>query len=156
MINVSQFSYSVMSNSLQPQWTEAHHTPRACSNSCPLSQWCHPTSSSSVIPFSYLQSFPSSGSFPVSQLFPSCSQSIGNSASASVLLMNIQNWFPLGLTGLISLQSRGVSRVFSSTIWKHHFLVLSLLYGPTLTSVHTSGKTIALMRWTFLFKIGKL
>ena len=94
--------------------------PRACSNSCPLSRWCHPTISSSVIPFSScLQSFPASGSFPMSWLFASGGQSIG--APASVLLMNIQDWFPLGLTGLISLQSKGLSRVFSSTTaWKHH------------------------------------
>ena len=96
-------------------------TPRASSNSCPLSWWCHPTISSSVIPFC-LQSFPASGSFPVSQLFTSGGQSIGASASASVLSINIQGWFPLGLTGLISLQSKGLSRVFSSTtIQKHQF-----------------------------------
>ena len=77
-------------------------TPGACSNSCPWSQWCHPTNSFSVIPFSCLQSIPASGSFPVSQFFTSSGQSIGVSASASVLPMNIQGWFPLGLTGLIS------------------------------------------------------
>ena len=88
-------------------------TPRACSNSCPLCRWCHPTISSSVVPFSSrLQSFPASGSFQMSQLFTSGGQSIGVSASASVLPMNIQEWFPLGLTGLISLQSKGLSRVF--------------------------------------------
>ena len=85
----------------------------ACSNSCPLSQWCHPTISSSVVTFfSFLQAFPASGSFPVSGLFSSGGQSIGVSASASVLPMNIQGWFLLGLTGLISLQSRGLSRVW--------------------------------------------
>ena len=89
-------------------------TPGACSNSCPLSWWCHPTISSSVIPFfSCLQSFPASGSYPMSQFFTSGGQSIGASASASVLPMNIQDWFPLGLTSLISLQSKGLSRVFS-------------------------------------------
>ena len=94
-------------------------TPGACSNSCPLSWWCHPTISSSVVPFSScLQSFPASGSFPMSQFFTSGDQSIGVSASASVLPMNIQDWFPLGLTGLISLQSRGLSRVFSNTTVK--------------------------------------
>ena len=95
----------------------------ACSNSCPLSQWCHPTISSSVIPFfSCLQSFPASGSLPVSQLFASGGQSIRTSVSVSVLPVNIQGWFPLGLTGLISLQSKGLSRVFSSTtVWKHQF-----------------------------------
>ena len=92
------------------------------SNSCPLSQWRHPAISSSVIPFSsHLQSFPESGSFPVSQLFTSDGQSSGASALASVLPMDIQDWFPLGWTGLISLQSRGFSRVFSSAIWRHQF-----------------------------------
>ena len=88
----------------------------SCSNSCPLSLWCHPTISSSVITFSScLQSFPASGSFPMSQFFASSGQSIGVSASASVLPMNIQDWFPLVLTGWISLQSKGLSRVFSNT-----------------------------------------
>ena len=98
-------------------------TPKACSNSCPSSRWCHPTISSSVIPFSScLQSFPASGSFPVSQLFTSGGHSIGASALASVLPMNIQDWFPLGLTGWISLQSKGLSRVFSNTtVQKHQF-----------------------------------
>ena len=97
-------------------------SPGVCSNSCLLSRWCHPTISSSVIPFSScLQSFPASGSFPASLLFTSGGQSIG--ASASVLPVNIQGWFPLGLTDLISLQSRWLSRVFSSTIiWSHQFL----------------------------------
>ena len=96
-------------------------SPGVCSNSCPLSQWCHPTISSSVVPFSSCpQSFPASGSFPVSQTFASGGQSIG--ASASVLPMNSQGWFPLGLTGLISLLSKGLSRVFfSTTIRKHQF-----------------------------------
>ena len=97
-------------------------TPGVCSNSCPSSQWCHPTISSSVIPFSCFQCFPASGSFLMSWLLASGSQSIGASASASVLPMNIQSWFPLGLTGLISLLSKGLSRVFSSTtVWKHQF-----------------------------------
>ena len=91
-------------------------TPRACSNSCPSSQWCHPTISSSVVPFSSCpKSFPASGSFPTSQLFASGGQSIGASASASVLPMNIQGWFSSRLTGLISLQFKGLSRVFSNT-----------------------------------------
>ena len=91
-------------------------------NSCPLSQWCHLTISSSVIPFSHLQSFPASGSFPMGQLFVSGGQSIGISASASVLPMNIQDWFPLGWTGWISWQSKGLSRVFSNTtVQKHQF-----------------------------------
>ena len=118
-----------MSDSLQPH--ELQHTrlpcpslsPRVFSNSCPLSWWCHPTISSSVALFSFcLQSFPASGSFPMSQLFPSSGQIIGASTSTPVLTMNIQGWFSLGLTDLISLQSKGLSRVFSSiTIWKHQF-----------------------------------
>ena len=98
-------------------------TPGAYSNSRPSSRWCHPTVASSVVPFSScLQSFPASGSFPMSQLFASGSQSIGASASASVLPMNIQDWFPLGWTGWISLQSKGLSRVFSNTtVQKHQF-----------------------------------
>ena len=107
-------------------WTaagQASPSPGACSNSCPLSQWRHPIISSSVSHFSSCrQSCPASGNFPMSQLFPSGSQSIEASASVSVLPMNIQGWFPLEVTGLISLQSRGLSRVFSSnTVWKHHF-----------------------------------
>ena len=124
-----QFSGSVVSDSLQPRGLQQARLPcplptsRACSNSCPLSQWCHPTISSSVISFSsYLQSFPASGSFQMSQFFASGGQCIGASASASVLPMNIQGWFPLGLTGLISFLSKELSRVFSSTtIWKHQF-----------------------------------
>ena len=124
-----KFSHSVMSDSLWPHGLQhTRHpcptpTPRTCSNSCPSSQRCHPTISSSVIPFSScLQSFPTSGSFQMSQFFSSSGQSIGVSPSASVLPMNIQNWFPLGLTGLISLLSKGLSRVFSSmTIQKHQF-----------------------------------
>ena len=98
-------------------------TPRACVWACPSSWWCHQTISSSVVPFSScLQSFPASGSFQMSQFFASGGQSIGVSASASVLPMNIQDWFPLGLTGLISLQSRGLSRVFANTtVQKHQF-----------------------------------
>ena len=97
-------------------------SPGVCLNSCPLSQWCHPTISSSFVPFSWLQSFPASGSLPVSQLFTSGGQNIGASASESVLPMNIQDWFPLGLTGLISLLSKGLSRVFSHiTVKKHLF-----------------------------------
>ena len=124
-----KFSHSVVSNSLWPHglWHTMppcpSPTPGVNSNSCPLSQWCHPTISSSVIPFSScLQSFPASGSFPMSQFFASGGQSIGASASASVLPMNIQDWFPLGLTGLISLLFKGLSRVFSSTtVQKHQF-----------------------------------
>ena len=98
-------------------------SPGVCSNACPLCQRCLPTISSSVIPFSScLQSFPAVGSFPMSQFFASGGQSIGASALASVFPMNIQCWFPLGLTSLISLQAKGLSRVFSSTtVWKHQF-----------------------------------
>ena len=112
--------------------------PRVCSNSCPWRQWCHPTMSSSVTPFSSCpQSCQASGSFPVSWLFISGDQSTGASASASVLPMNIQGWFPLGLTGLISLLSKGLSRVFcSTTVQKHQLFALSFLHSPTFTSIH--------------------
>ena len=113
-------------------------SPRVCWNSCPLSQWYPLTISSSVVLFSSCpQSFPASGSFPMSWCFASTGQSVGASASASVLPMNIQGWFPLGLTGLISLLSKGLSRVFSSiTVQSINSLALCLLYGPILTSVH--------------------
>ena len=128
-IIIFQFSRSVVSDSLQPHGLQYARlpcpspTPRVYSNSCPLSQWCHPIISSSFIPFSScLQSFPASGSFPMSQFFASGGQSIGISALASVLPMNIQNWFPLGWTAWISLQSKGLSRVFSNTtVQKHQF-----------------------------------
>ena len=124
-----QFSCSVMSNSFRPHGLQHARlpcpspTPKVCSNSCPSSQWCHSTTSSSVVPFSFcLQSSPASGSFPMNQIFTSGGQSIGVSASASVLPMNIQDWFPLGWTGWISLQSKGLSRVFSNnTVQKHQF-----------------------------------
>ena len=119
---VVQFSHSVMSDSLRPHGLQYPRppcpspTPGVYSNSCPLSQWCHPTISSSVIPFSScLQSFPASGSFQMSQFFTSGGQSFGVSASALVLPMNIQDRFPLRWTGWISLQSKGLSRVFSNT-----------------------------------------
>ena len=129
IISSVQFSGSVVSDSLWPHGLQHARlpcpspTPRVYSNSCPLSQWCHPTISSSVTPFSScLQSFPASGSFQMSQLFTSGGQSIGVSASTSVLSMNIQDWFPLGWTGWISLQSKGLSRVFSNTtVQKHQF-----------------------------------
>ena len=132
-----------MSNSLQHH--EPQHarplcpspTPGVYPNSCPLNRWCHPTISSSVSPFSSCpQSFPASESFPMNQLFISGGQSIGVSASASVLPMNTQDWSPLGWTGWISLQSKGLSRVFSNTTVQKH-LLRSHPYMPT-------GKTIAL------------
>ena len=122
-----QFSRSVVSDSLWPQGLQHTRlscpspTPRAYSNSCPLHWWCHPTISFSVIPFSScLQSFPELGSFQMSQFFTSGGQSTGVSASASVLPMNIQEWFPLSLTGWISLQSKGLSAVFSNTTFQKH------------------------------------
>ena len=128
-----QFSRSVVSNSLRPH--ESQHArppcpspaPRVHSKSCPLSQWCHPTISSSVVRFSCPQSLPASGSFPVSQLLAWGGQSIGVSASASVLPMNTQDWSPLGWTDWISLQSKGLSRVFSNTtVQKHQFFSTQL------------------------------
>ena len=137
-----QFSCSVVSNSLQPHglqhaWLPCPSpTPGACSNSCPLSWWCHPAISSSVIPFSSCpQSLSASGSFPMSQFFPSGGQRIEASASTSVLPMNSQDWFPLGWTGWISLQSKGLSRVFSNTtVLKHQFFSAQL-------TVKKEGKT---------------
>ena len=125
-----QFSHSVVSNSLWPHGLQHTRlpcpspTPRAYSNSCPSSRWCHPTISSSVFSLSScLQSFLASGSFPMSQFFISGGQSTGTSALASALPMNIQDWSPLGWTGWISLQSKGLSRVFSNTtVQKHQFL----------------------------------
>ena len=124
-----QLSRSDVSDSLWPRGQQhtklpcPSPTPGAYSNSCPLSQWCHPTISSSVIPFSSCpQSFPASGSSQMSPFFASGGQSIGALASASVLPMNTQDWFPLGWTGWISLQSKGLSRVFSNTtVQKHQF-----------------------------------
>ena len=136
------FRHWVISDSFQPHELQHARPPcpslssGVCSNSCPLSQWCHSTISSSVAPFSCPQSFPALGYFPVSHLFASGGRSIGASPSASVLPMNIQDWFPLGMTGLISLQSKGLSRVFSNTtVQKHHFFS-RFLYSPTLTSIH--------------------
>ena len=123
----AQFSCSVMSDSLQPHGLQHARppcpspTPRVYSNSCPLSRWCHPTISSSVVPISScLQSFPASGSFPMSQCFASGGQSIGVSALESVLPMNTQDWSPLEWTGWISLQSKGLSSVFSNTTVQNH------------------------------------
>ena len=143
-----QFSLSVMSNSLQPhglqhpRLSSSSPSPRACSNSCPLSQWHHPITSSSVISFSsYLQSFPSSGSFQGSQLFASNAQSTGVSASTSVLPMNTQDWSPLRWTGWFSLQSKDSKEASPTPQFKSiNSLVLSFLYGPTLTSIHDYWK----------------
>ena len=122
-----QFSRSVISDSLRPYGLQHARppcpspTPGVYSESCPLSRWCHPTISSSVVPFSSCpQSFPASGSFPMSQLFASGGQNIRVSASTSVLPMNTQDWSPLGWTGWISLQSKGFSRVFSNTTVQNH------------------------------------
>ena len=152
MLNITShsvwFSCSVMSDSLRPH--EPQHARPPCPsptagvypNPCPLSRWCHPTISSSVVPFfSCPQSFPVSGSFQMSQLFAWGGQSMGVSASTSVLPMNIQVWFPLGMTGWISLQSKGLSRVFSNTtVQKHQFFGAQFLYSPTLTSIHDCWK----------------
>ena len=151
-----------MSNSLQPHGLKHARlpcpspTPRACSKSCPLSQWCHPTISSSVVSFSsYLQSFPASGSFQTSQFFTS------GGVSASIiqfLPMNIQDWFPLGWTGWISLQSKGLSRVFSNTtVQKHQSFRCSAFFVVQLShSYMNTGKTIALTRQTFVGKVTSL
>ena len=134
-----QFSRSVMSVSLRPH--ESQHARSPCpsptsgvySNSCPSSQWCHPVISSSVVPFSSCpQSLASSGSFPMSELFAWGGQSTLVSASASVLPMNTQDWSPLGWTGWISLQSKGISRVFNTTVQKHQF------FGTQLSSQSNS------------------
>ena len=140
-----QFSRSVMSDSLQPHKSQHTRppcpspTPRVHPNPCPSSQWCHPTISSSIVPFSSCpQSFPASGSFQMSQLFASGGQSIGVSASTSVLPMNIQDWFPLWLTGLISLQSKGRSRVLSNTtVQKHQFFSAQLSLQSN-SHIHTA------------------
>ena len=157
-----QIRCSVLSYSLWPHGLQHARLPcpsqtlRACSNSGLWSRWCHPTISSSVVPFSScLQSFPAIGPFPVNQFFASGGQSIGVSASASVLPMNIQDWFPLGLTSLISLQSKVLSRVFSNTtVWKHQFFSCSPFFIIQLSHPYvTNGKTIALIRWTLVYKV---
>ena len=161
-----QFSCSVMSNSLRPHGLQHARlpcpspTPGACSNSCPSSWWCRLTTSSSVVPFSScLQSLPASGSFPMSQFFPSGGQSIGVSASASVFPMNIQDWFPLGLTSWISLTA--VQGTFKSLI-QHPSSKASTFQCSAFFVVQfshpfmTTGKTIALTRWTFVGKVMSL
>ena len=153
-----QFSHSVMSDSLRPHGLKHTRlscpspTPRIYSNSCPSSWWFHPTIS---VPFSFhLQSFPASGSFPISQFFTSGGQSIGVSASTSVLPMNIQDWFPLGWTGWISFAVQGTLK----SLLQHHSSKASILWGSAFFIVQpshpymTTGKTIALTRWTSLAK----
>ena len=143
----NQFIYSVVSNTLRPEGLQHTRLPcpspttGVCSNSCPLSWWCHPIISSSVVPFSsHLQSFQASGSFPMSQLFATGGQSIGISASASILPMNMQDWFPLGWTGWISLQSKGFSRVFSNTTSSKASILWHSAFFTTLTSIHDHWK----------------
>ena len=141
-LSVSQFSQSVMSDSLHlhklqhAKFPCPPSTPGAFSNSCPLGRWYHPTISFSAIPFSScLQSFPASGSFQMSQLFTSGGQNIEVSVSTSVLPMNTQDWFPLAWTDWISLQSKGLSRVFFNTTMQNSS-ALSFLHSPTFTSIH--------------------
>ena len=164
-ISSVQFRCSVMSNSLWPHGLQHARppcpspTPRVYSNSCPLSWWFPPTISSSVIPFSSrLQSFPASGSFPMYGFFASGDQSIGASASASVLPMNIQDWSPLGWTGWISLLSKGLSRVFSSTtVQKHQFFCTQpSLWLNSSHQYRTTEKIITLTIQTFLSKVMSL
>ena len=153
-----QFSCSVVSDSLRPCRLQPARlpcpspTPRAYSNACPSSWWCHPTISSSAFLFSsHPQSFPAPGTFPVSQFFTSGGQSIGVSASASVLPVNIQDWSPSGWTGWIYLQSKGHSRVsFNTTVQKHQFFSAQLSLW---SNSQTTGNTIALTRWTFVGKV---
>ena len=148
---------SFVSNSLWPHELQRARfpcpspTPRACSNSCPLIQWCYPTISTSVVPFSCcLQSFQALGSFPVSQFFTSGGQGVGVSASAWVFPLNIQDWSPLGWTGWISLQSKGLLRVFSNTTFQKHLFFGAQLSLYSYSYIHTwLGKTIALTRWTY-------
>ena len=157
------FSLSDVSDSLQPIGLQHSRipcpsvSPRVCSNSCPLSWWCNANISSSVTFFFWFQSFLVSRSFPMSWLFTSGGQSIGASASASVLPINIQGWFPLGLTGLISLQSKGLSRVFSNTSLKASILQCSAFLMVQLSHPYmTTGKTTALTIWTFVSKMTSL
>ena len=153
-----------MSDSLQPHGLQ--HTrlpcpppsPGTCSNSSPLSRWCHPTISSSVIPFSScLQSFLYLGFFLMSWLFTSGDQNIGASASASVLPMNIQSWFPLGLTSLISLQSKRLKNLHQHHSWNMSILQHSAFFMLQLSHPYmTIGKTVALTRWIFIGKVMSL
>ena len=146
-------------------WTAARQaslsitTPRVYPNSCASSQWCHPAISSSGVPFSScLQSFPASGSFQMGQLFASGGQTIGVSASTSVLSMNTQDWSPLGWTGWTSLQSKGLSRVFSNTTVQKHQFFGAQLSSQSNSHIHTwlLEKTVALTRWIFVGKLMSL
>ena len=139
-----QFSHSVVSDSLQPHESQDARPPcpspttGVYPNSCPLSQWCHPAISSFVVPFSSCpQSLPASGSFPMSQLFARGGQSIGVSASASVFPMNTLDWSPLRWTGWISLQSKGLSRVFSNTIVQKHQFFGTQLSSQSNSHIHS-------------------
>ena len=153
-----QFCPSFMSNSLQPQGLQHTSLPcpspttRACSNSSASSRWCHPTISSSVVPFSScLRSFPASGSFPMSQFFTSGGQSIGISALTSVMPVNIEHWFPLGLTGWISAIQRTLKSLLQHYSSKASLLWCSIFFMVQLSHPYmTSGKTIALTRQTFV------
>ena len=148
-------SYSLRPHELQHTRLPSPLSLRVCSNSCPLSRWCHPTISSSIVPLtSCLQSFSASESFPVSQSFASGGPSIGASASVLVLPMNIQGWFPLGWTGLISLQSKGLSRVSSSTTdGKHQFFSAQPSFFQLSHPYVSTGKTIEFTIWTFVGKV---
>ena len=164
MLSIVQFSCSVLSHSLQSHGLQhtrlpcLSSTPRAWSNSCLSSQWCHSTISSSVVPFSsYPQSFPASGSFQMSQFFASGGQSIGVPTSTSVLSMNIQDWFPLRLIGLINLQPKGLTNFL-----QHHSSETSILQCSVFFMVQHShpymitGKNITLTRWIFVSKVTSL
>ena len=164
-LNLLLFSFSVTSlmsrHSLWPHGLQharppcSSPSPGACSNSCPLSRWCHPAISSSVVPFSScFQSFPESGSFLISWLFESGGQSIGASPSASVLPLKIQDCFPSGLTSLISLKSKGLSSLLQHHSSKASILQHSAFFKVQLSHPYmTTGKTIALTGWTFVGKV---
>ena len=161
--------HSVQFSSVMPDFSWPHGpqharppcpspTLRVYPNPCPLSRWCHPTILSSVIPFSFcLQPFLASGSFQMSQLFTSGGESIGVSASISVLPINTQDWSPLGWTGWISLWSKGLSRVFSNTtVGSISYSALSFLTAQLSHPHMSTGKTISLTRWTFVHKVMSL
>ena len=152
------FSCQVLSDSSWPHGLQHARlpcpslSPGACSNSCPLSQWCHPTISSSVSPFSYPQSFPASGSFPMSQLFGLGGPRIGGSTSASVLPMNMHSWFPLGLTGDLAVQGT-LKSLLKHDSSKASVLWCSAFFTVQLSHLYITRKTIALTIWTFVGKM---